>query len=1065
MIRKLLLLLSAILLVTVANAQKTDTQKLRDFALQLRLRYAVEHAKALELATKTDMPVKSINGESQTELSIFVNGFPRIFTTYNLVAAATASTSPCWPGGSAGLNLTGTGVQLAIWDGGKVLTTHQEYSGRVTLGDVASLGGHATHVAGTMIASGVDANAKGMSPDAMLVSYDWNDDAAEMATEGANGLKVSNHSYGYLTGWNYNYRGDSKWVWFGDTTLSRTKDYGFGAYESTSHLWDTIAYAAPDYLIVKSSGNERFEGPTTQPVAHWLWNGGDWVLSSSVREKDGGTAGYDCLPWQSSAKNILTVGAVNDIPAGYQQPSDVVLAGFSSCGPTDDGRVKPDIVANGVGLYSSYSTSNTSYTIMSGTSMSTPNTSGSLGLLHQHHFNLTGTTDFRSSSVKGLILHTASEAGSNPGPDYQFGWGLLNTEKAALLMSEDAANGFNFNIREITVNQGDVITIPVYTKGTEPLLATLCWTDPPSDVYGQTVDDRTPMLVNDLDIRLINSNGTVYYPWKLDPDNPSAAATQTDNAIDNVEKVETGTPAAGETWFVQISHKGTLKAGLPQVASFIISGIVPPPTETTWTGTTDTDWQTAANWSNGIPGTSTNVTIAVATNMPDIVSPAFCNNITVENGTSVIGNGDLNVYGTATVECAITAARYHYVCSPVNGPTAGSVFPLTAFLRYYDETQPAEQWVSIYQNDAMLTTRGYALYVPAETGDITATYSGTMNDGPYTATGLSFTANSIPAYDGYNLTGNPYPSPIDLESAGIVRTNLDASVYFWDPSLNGGLGSYATWTIGSTGTNGATQYVPVGQGFFVKVSAEGLTGSFGLDNSTRTASTHAFYKSDPMPNTLRIKAGNDVLSDETVIRFAQGTSPYFDAQADAWKLLNTGTNQLYTRAADNGKLALNCFEGPGSFPVVPLNYFVATPGKFTITAAGAETFGEETPVVLLDTKTNIRQNLKANPAYTFDAATGDNEERFAIAFGALGTQSPEEAGISVYAVNQTLYIFANRPITQTKAEIIDASGKQIHELYLNGQQNVSLPLKVSPGMYIVRLVGNDTATSFKVVVW
>ncbi len=122
-------------------------------------------------------------------------------------------------------------------------------------------------------------------------------------------------------------------------------------------------------------------------------------------------------------KNILTVGAVNPIAAGYSSAADVLMSSFSSWGPTDDGRIKPDVVADGVGLTSSIASSNNAYATYSGTSMATPNVTGSLLLLQEYYVQLHPGIFMRSATLKGLTIHTADEAGPNPGPDYQFGWG------------------------------------------------------------------------------------------------------------------------------------------------------------------------------------------------------------------------------------------------------------------------------------------------------------------------------------------------------------------------------------------------------------------------------------------------------------------------------------------------------------------------------------------------------------------------------------------------------------------------------------------------------------------
>jgi hypothetical protein len=122
-------------------------------------------------------------------------------TTFNVNAADTTNTDQLQPGGALGLNLTGAGLTVGVWDGGAVRATHQEFTGRVVSGDGApNLDDHATHVAGTIGASGVNPAAKGMATGVSIRSYDWNNDLAEM-TAVASQLVASNHSYGLLAGW------------------------------------------------------------------------------------------------------------------------------------------------------------------------------------------------------------------------------------------------------------------------------------------------------------------------------------------------------------------------------------------------------------------------------------------------------------------------------------------------------------------------------------------------------------------------------------------------------------------------------------------------------------------------------------------------------------------------------------------------------------------------------------------------------------------------------------------------------------------------------------------------
>ena len=100
-------------------------------------------------------------------------------------------------GGNLGLNLDGLGIIIGEWDGGAVLASHQEFGGRVTqMDNPENSSSHATHVAGTMIGNGIDHDASGMAYRASLNAYDWSNDESEIALAAADGLILSNHSYG-----------------------------------------------------------------------------------------------------------------------------------------------------------------------------------------------------------------------------------------------------------------------------------------------------------------------------------------------------------------------------------------------------------------------------------------------------------------------------------------------------------------------------------------------------------------------------------------------------------------------------------------------------------------------------------------------------------------------------------------------------------------------------------------------------------------------------------------------------------------------------------------------------
>lgn len=512
------------------------------------------------------------------ELNKIRNGIPLYYSTMNRNAAISVNADDAWPGGSAGLSLNGSGVRLGIWDGGRVRTTHQEFGGRAAQQDGSPpLSGHSTHVAGTMIGAGLSpggafpaGHSRGMSFAATLHSYDFNNDESEMRTASANGLLVSNHSYGLITGWTFgDFGAGSGWYWFGDATVSPVEDYFFGFYSFQSESWDEIAYEHPYYLIVKAAGNDRNEGPSPGS-GHFVQVNGVWTFSTITRNRDG-NSGYDSIGHAGVSKNILTVGAVNDVIGGYSSPAGVSLASFSCFGPADDSRIKPDIVANGVDLYSSLSGSNSDYGNISGTSMSSPNASGSLGLLIQHYRATHSGEDMRAATLKGLAIHTANECGASAGPDYAFGWGLLNVTGATGVITHDAVEP---GVIQELVEFDGISQVWTYS-GSGSIKATISWTDPAGTEPAAAVDPLSKALVNDLDLRLIGPGGAIHEPWRLVASSPTAAATTGDNVSDNVEVVSIASPPAGN-YTVQITHKGGL-AGNFQHVSLILSGLINGP--------------------------------------------------------------------------------------------------------------------------------------------------------------------------------------------------------------------------------------------------------------------------------------------------------------------------------------------------------------------------------------------------------------------------------------------------------------------------------------------------------
>ena len=499
---------------------------------------------AKALALKVPVRIEK-EGGGLSELFAFRGDLPLYRTTLNVNAAISSAANLIRQ--TAPYDLSGAGLKIGVWDGGSVRATHQEFGTRVTKQDpTAADDDHGTHVAGTIAASGVDAKAKGMAPLVNVDSYDWFDDYTEMtaagAATGAETAKIplSNHSYGY-----------------------GAEVADLGRYEVIARDTDSVARKLPFYLQFWAAGNEQNDFPNF--------------------------GGFHTISYAQLAKNIVTVGAVNDaVTAGLRDPAKGTMSSFSSWGPCDDGRIKPDVVANGVSLYSPVATGDTDYDgSYSGTSMASPSAMGSAALLVELYKREFPGQFPRASLLKALLIHTADDLG-NAGPDYKYGWGLIDVKDAAdLILTHKADPVLRPKFYEGQVsNAAKTQTYNFTWDGVTPMKATLCWNDPAG--AAQTgVDSRTPNLVNNLDLRITAPDGaTVYQPFVMPfvgtwtTASMNSPAIKGDNNTDNVEQVAAGLTGQLGTYTMTVTVDGTL-ASPTQDFSLVLTGagepVNPPP--------------------------------------------------------------------------------------------------------------------------------------------------------------------------------------------------------------------------------------------------------------------------------------------------------------------------------------------------------------------------------------------------------------------------------------------------------------------------------------------------------
>ncbi len=519
--------------------EATNTQGLLELQRQFKAADLLSKSETRSYALLRNIPVRFEKEDGTlVELQhITADGTPIYFTTFNDDAAISTRTNYLNTGGGLGLDLNGDDLVAHVWDGGLARSTHQEYDGtggvnRFSIGDgTSALHYHSAHVTGTIMASGVQAAAKGMAWQADAVGYDWNNDESEATTAAAGGMLISNHSYGYaMRDINGNPQLPTLWL---------------GGYISDSRNWDNIMYNAPYFLMVVAAGNDGNDnGGNTDPL-------------------DGQTA-YDKLSGHATAKNNLVIANGQDASInGDGSLNSVTRNSSSSEGPTDDYRIKPDLMGNGTSLYSTYETSDTAYNSISGTSMASPNVAGTLLILQEHYNNLNGSF-MRAATLKGLALHTADDAGAS-GPDAQYGWGLLNAKKAAETLTTAAAASGSAIVDELTLTNGQTYQITVQSNSVDPLMASISWTDQGGTIQTVT-NDNSSRLVNDLDVRVTQA-ATTYTPWRLTGVTTNGTG---DNDVDPFERIDVS--GASGMYTITVTHKGTLSS--PQNFTLITTGIV-----------------------------------------------------------------------------------------------------------------------------------------------------------------------------------------------------------------------------------------------------------------------------------------------------------------------------------------------------------------------------------------------------------------------------------------------------------------------------------------------------------
>lgn len=497
-----------------------------------------------------------------------------------------------------------------------------------------------------------------------------------------------------------------------------------------------------------------------------------------------------------------------------------------------------------------------------------------------------------------------------------------------------------------------------------------------------------------------------------------------------------------------------------------------------------------------IDGTTNPKTVTVAASGLTLVGVLLCNGTFNANGniklmstatqTALIdGAGTGQVLGNITLQRYLPSGYgYKYFSSPFEATTVSqfaSYVDLTAsfptFYRYDENRDTTSGWVN-YTNSAGLLSPGYGY--AANFGDlppaVTVELTGVVNNstmGPETIYNHNNTYTL-----GFNLIGNPYPSPIDWDAiAGWTRTNIDNAVYYFNAgSTDQYTGTYSTYINGISSDGVANNIIPAMQGFFIHVSdgSYPVSGTLTFRNAVRSNNLSPVFHKMAAEDTvlyMRLAAGfSDRLGvfDNTVLYFDQSATKGFDKERDALKLMNTDISvpNLYSLSADTRQLSINAMPFLiDSVNVIPLGIKTEQNGWVTIKSVETNKFPAEVFVYLNDKITGKFHNLLTDQGYRVYLEAGQYENRFYIVFSlkALYDQTGEGHIFNAYASENKIYVFRNMdPKIPGEMRVYNMLGNVIIKQSIPANGDYVFEMNVCAGVYIISLHSGDEIQSKKV---
>jgi hypothetical protein len=450
----------------------------------------------------------------------------------------------------------------------------------------------------------------------------------------------------------------------------------------------------------------------------------------------------------------------------------------------------------------------------------------------------------------------------------------------------------------------------------------------------------------------------------------------------------------------------------------------------------------------------------------------------------VDGAGTGEVLGNLTMQRYLyNSLGYKYISAPFQSATVNemadevnlsSTFP--NFYKYHENRQSAG-WVSLTDPGSLLIPfHGYAVNLGTSLLPITAAMTGVANNGQFS---LTLYNHNQPFTKGFNLVGNPYPSPVDWDIAeGWSRNNVDNAVYYFNAgTANRYKGTYSSYINGISSDGFATGVVPAMQGFFVHVS-DGVfpvTGTLTINNKARVNNLSPYYHKTAMVQMkplIRLKAGfveHKHVADPLVVYFDERASDNFESELDALKVLNTDERvpnfYVLSGAQRLSVSALSTFTD--TIAIIPLGLTTELEGWISFDTVSLQNLPYGVHPYFVDVKTGVVQDIQKQPRYWVMLPNGTYDNRFCLVFSRADPSKHPFFGdvFNAWAYNGRLHLTLNM-LSGGKGEVMitSTSGQTLMKTAVNGFGHHEIDAPWAAGVYIVSLVNSEGTFSKKIII-